>query len=199
MAENKVVNSYDITIPNLGKVYIGMRGFFKVKPTTKNVNRKCTLCGGNRTVKLKGVSYQCPKCRGNTTGEHWYSYKHYEFNEYFLSSIEIINSYAQDIYPLEKNDKIGVGSLKFHLSNRNYDKRGYNSGLDYKGFTSYLILSEEEAMKKLDYISDYYFIDEALCRKIQRLLNKKEKEGIQQYVEEAKQLKEEATEFEYEV
>lgn len=199
MAENKVVNSYDINHPNIGKIYVGMRGLYKLKPETKNVNRKCTLCGGNRKIVLKGAEYQCPKCRGNTTGEFWYSYRHYTFNEYFLESIEIINSYTQDIVLSGSEDNHGVGTLKFHFMNRDYGKRGYNSGIDYKGLGSHLILTEEQAMQKLEYIGEYYFLDEALCKKIQRLLNKREKEGIQKYVEEAKRLKTEATEFEYEV
>ena len=199
MAENKVVNTYDINHPHFGKLYIGMRGLYKLKPQTKNVNRKCTLCGGNKKIILKGDEYQCPKCKGNTTGEFWYSYKHYEFNEYFLQSIEIAHSYARDISLLGAEDKQGVGSLKFQFTNRDYNKRGYNSGLNYSDLNTHIILSEEEAMSKLDYIHNYYFIDEALCKKIQRLLNKREKEGIQKYVEEAERLKTEATEFEYEV
>ena len=203
MAEFEVKNKYDIHHPDIGEVFVGKSGFYRLENKTTNVNRKCTLCNGNKVVVLNGEEYICPKCKGNTTGEHWYSYKHYSLNEYYISKITLERGYVTDIGT--ESSKVGNCSIGLHFENCDYDKRGrvfLYTNIRFSDLRNHLIFTEEEAVKQMatnGSFYDYYFLDEALCKKVQRLLNKKEKESVAHYVEEAKRLKQETTEFEYKV
>lgn len=201
MAENNRVNTYDIVHPELGKIYLGMRGIYKLRKIPKNVNRKCTLCSGNKKIILNKEEYLCPKCRGSSTGQHWYSYNHYEFIPYYCDSIRITPiNYSRDIQTFE-DGRCGSGSLKIKFTPCDYDKRGvlHYDEVSFRDISSNFIFTEEQAMQNLKDIHSYFFTDATLCKKIQRLVNKREKECIQKYVEEAKRLKEEITQFEYEL
>ena len=203
MAEIK--NEYNLSTPLVGTLYVGKVGFFRLQSKRHNVNRKCTLCGGTREVTLKGDKYKCPKCNGSTTGEHWYSYAHYSLEEFFLESFTVNHSsYCTDIKSSVDvgSNIVGRASLKLHFANRDYDKRrgcGFDNSFGIRELDERLVLTEERAFSDevLHNPNKYFFMDKSLAQKVQRHLNKVEKEKVAHYVEEAKRLKIEASEEGY--
>lgn len=200
MAEIK--NEYNISHDIAGRLYVGKNGFFRLQNKRHNVNRKCTLCGGTREVTLKGDKYKCPKCNGSTTGEHWYSYDHYSLEEFFLESFDVaLSPYWSDIKSVGEID--GKASVKLRFVNRDYDKRrgcGFDNNFGIKELDERLVTTEEKAFSDevLHNPNKYFFLDKSLAQKVQRHLNKAEKEKVAHYVEEAKRLKIEASEEDYE-
>lgn len=202
MADEKLRGTYNIVHPVLGQLRLGMRGIYGISTTTNWVNRKCPLCNGVKKITLKGEEYTCPKCKGASTGEHWYSLTKYSFNEYFLKRIVLESSnYPRDIksaLPEEApTSQCGYGELRISLDNVDYNKRVYKTDMTIENFDKYLITEESQVDNLLAHISNYYFVDEKLCKKVQRLLNKRERERVAKYVEEAKRLKEETTTTEF--
>lgn len=197
MAEEKLRGTYNIVHPILGQLRLGMRGIYGISATTNWVNRKCPLCNGVKKITLKGEEYTCPKCKGASTGEHWYSLTKYSFNEYFVKRIVLeSSSYLRDVksaLPEAQTSQCGYGELRLSFDNVDFNKRVYKMNILIKDFDRYLITEESQLDNHIAHISNYYFVDEKLCKKVQRLLNKRERERVAEYVEEAKRLKEETT------
>lgn len=199
---------YDLNHATLGRLYIGMSGFFRLQSTRRNVNRKCTLCGGTKEVTLKGDKYRCPKCNGSTTGEFWYSFDHFSLEEFYLESFVISHtSYASDIKSVGQEFEgkpVSGGGVKLCFANRDYDKRrgvGFDNNFNMRELDERLVTTEEKALSSevLHNPRKYIFTDKSLAQKVQRHVNKAEKEKVAQYVEEAKQLKIEAEEYSYDL
>lgn len=201
----EIKNEYNLSTPLVGMLYIGKRGFFRLQSKRHNVNRKCTLCGGTREVTLKGDKYKCPKCNGSTTGEHWYSYDHYSLEEFFLESFTVSHtSYSSDIKSSVdvSGEVVGRAGVKLHFVNTDYNKRrgcGFDNNFYIKELDERIVLTEEKAFSDdvLRNPNKYFFTDKSLAQKVQRHLNKSEKEKVAHYVEEAKRLKIEASEEDY--
>lgn len=200
----EVRNTYDIVYDKIGRIYVGRRGFYGLVSKTINVNRKCPLCGGNKKIELKGELYTCPKCNGRPTGENWYSYKQYSLIEYYIESIIISStSSVSSIRSVE----IGHSRTDFSVifSECDYDKRGSNFGnkVSSRDLLKYILTSDDVDFDNIDrLVSSLYhtkFTDKSTASKLQRMLNKSEKERVAEYVEEAKQLKETTSEFSYEL
>ena len=201
----EVRNTYDIVDDKIGRIYVGRRGFYGLVSKTINVNRKCPLCGGNKKIKLNGEMYTCPKCEGRTTGENWYSYNQYSLVEYYIDSIMIQStSYISSIRSAETNQSRSDFSIIF--SECDYNKRGCNSlrnKVSSRDLSNYILTANDVDFDHISKLaSSLYrtkFTDKATASKLQRMLNKSEKERVAEYVEEAKQLKETTSEFSYEL
>lgn len=196
----EVKNTYDIVDDKIGRIYVGRRGFYGLVSKTINVNRKCPLCGGNKKIKLKGELYTCPKCNGRPTGENWYSYKQYSLIEYYIESIIIQStSYVSSIRSVETERSCTDFSVIF--SECDYDKRGSSFGneVSSRDLSNYILTADGVDFDNIDRLvsSLYYtkFTDKSTASKLQRMLNKSEKERVAEYAEEAKQLKETTSEF----
>lgn len=200
----EVRNTYDIVDDKIGRIYVGRRGFYGLVSKTINVNRKCPLCGGNKKIKINGELYTCPKCNGRPTGENWYSYKQYSLIEYYIESIIIQGtSYVGSIRSVETEQSRTDFSVMF--SECDYDKRGSTFGnkVSSRDLSKYILTSDDVDFDNIDrLVSSLYctkFTDKSTASKLQRMLNKSEKERVAEYVEEAKQLKETTSEFSYEL
>lgn len=200
-----VKNTYDIVDDKIGRIYVGRRGFYGLVSKTINVNRKCPLCGGNKKIELKGEMYTCPKCNGRPTGENWYSYNQYSLVEYYIDSIIIQStSYVSSIRSVETEQSRTDFSIIF--SECDYNKRGCNSfgnKVSSRDLSNYILTADDVDFDHISKLaSSLYrtkFTDKATASKLQRMLNKSEKERVAEYVEEAKQLKETTSEFSYEL
>ena len=200
----EVKNTYDIVDDKIGRIYVGRHGFYGLVSKTINVNRKCPLCGGNKKIKLNGELYTCPKCNGRPTGENWYSYKQYSLIDYYIESITIQStSYISSIRSVETEQSHTDFSVMF--SECDYDKRGSTFGnkVSSRDLSKYILTSDDVDFDNIDrLVSSLYctkFTDKSTASKLQRMLNKSEKERVAEYVEEAKQLKETTSEFSYEL
>ena len=200
----EVKNTYDIVDDKIGRIYVGRRGFYGLVSKTINVNRKCPLCGGNKKIRLNGELYTCPKCNGRPTGENWYSYKQYSLIDYYIESITIQStSYISSIRSVETEQSHTDFSVMF--SECDYDKRGSTFGnkVSSRDLSKYILTSDDVDFDNIDrLVSSLYYIkftDKSTASKLQRMLNKSEKERVAEYVEEAKRLKETTSEFSYEL
>lgn len=200
----EVRNTYDIVDDKIGRIYVGRRGFYGLVSKTINVNRKCPLCGGNKKIKLNGEMYTCPKCEGRTTGENWYSYSQYSLVEFYIDSIMIQStSYISSICSVETNQSRSDFSIIFSECDYNKRSSSFRNKVSSRDFPNYILTADDVDFDHLSKLlgSLYYikFTDKSTASKLQRMLNKSEKERVAEYVEEAKRLKETTSEFSYEL
>lgn len=199
----EIKNTYDIVDDRIGRIYAGRRGFYGLVSKTINVNRKCPLCGGNKEIKLNGELYTCPKCNGKSTGDMWYSYKHYSLIEYYIESITISSfTHLMTIRPVDVEQVRNDFSIAFRDINgdNHYSIGNRVSSCDLH---RYILRENDIDFNKVDELENSLyctkFVDKGTASKLQRMLNKSEKERIAEYVEEAKQLKETTSEFSHEL
>lgn len=198
----EVKNTYDIVDDKIGRIYVGRRGFYGLVSNPTNVYRKCPLCGGNKRININGETYTCPKCNGRSIGGMWYSYTQYSLVECYIESIVISStSYQSSIRSVETNQSHSDFSIIF--SECDYNKRGnsFRNNISSRDLSNYILTADDVDFDNLGKLlgSLYYikFTDKSTASKLQRMLNKSEKERVAEYVEEAKRLKETTQEFSY--
>lgn len=195
----EVKNIYDIVDDKIGRLYVGRRGFYGLVEKTINVNRKCTLCGGNKEIKLNGETYTCPKCKGKTTGTLWYSYKQYSLVEYYIESITVsVTSSVRSIRSVGDADSRSDFSIMFNEVNK-LGNNGFGSKVSSRDIPNRILTPSDIDFNSTipNILYNTKFTDKSTASKLQRMLNKSEKERVAKYVEEAKRLKETTSEFSY--
>lgn len=206
----EVKNTYDIVDDKIGRLYVGRRGFYGLVSKPTNVYRKCYLCGGNKRININGETYTCPKCNGRPTGDMWYSYTQYSLVEFYIDSIIISRThYQSSISPVSVDDtQNGCNRNDFSVvfSPVDSDKRLSivgNRQLFSRELSEYIFTPDDVDFDNISKFSGYLyrikFTDKSTASKLQRMLNKAEKERVAEYVEEAKRLKETTAEFSYEL
>ena len=205
----EVKNTYDIVDDKIGRIYVGRRGFYGLVSKPTNVYRKCTLCSGNKRININGETYTCPKCNGRPTGDMWYSYTQYSLVEFYIDSIIIsCTHYQSSISPVSVDDtQNGCNRNDFSVvfSPVDPDKRLSTVGnkLFSLELSKYIFTPNDVDFDNVSKFSGYLysikFTDKSTASKLQRMLNKSEKERVAEYVEEAKRLKETTSEFSYEL
>ena len=205
----KVKNTYDIVDDKIGRIYVGRRGFYGLVSKPTNVYRKCPLCGGNKRININGETYTCPKCNGRSTGDMWYSYTQYSLVECYIESIVISStSYQSSISPVSVDDtQNGCNRNDFSVvfSPVDPDKRcsAIGNKLSSRELSKYIFTPNDVDFDNVSKFSGYLyrikFTDKSTASKLQRMLNKSEKERVAEYAEEAKRLKETTSEFSYEL
>lgn len=196
----EVKNTYDIVDDKIGRIYVGRHGFYGLVSKPTNVYRKCPLCGGNKRININGETYTCPKCNGRSIGDMWYSYTQYSLVECYIESIVISStSYQSSIRSVETNQSCSDFSIVFSECEKR--SNSFRHKVYSRDLSKYILTADDVDFDHLGKLSGslYYikFTDKSTASKLQRMLNKSEKERVAEYVEEAKRLKETTQEFSY--
>lgn len=178
LMEDKKVYNYEIRLRNGYELRLGTHVWL-LQGETVNVNRKCTVCGGEKSLTVKGYTFKCPKCNGRTTGELWYSYRKFKLIEAVVDEV----TFSLTALGHAVNVKFNLKYLNTDVNNiwwRNKDAESY--------FGGYEPLTCEKCVEKLNKsCSEFYFVHDLLFTEkseavaTQRYFNKYERQRVAKY------------------